>query len=42
MAALTLKYNRRNMLITKFLDVLTHMKGVEVLEKEILIPEEMK
>jgi len=42
MATLAIKYNPKNLVITKFLDALIHMSGVEVLEEEMLTPSEMR
>ena len=42
METFAIKYNPRNIAVSKILDAITHMKGVEVLDKEVLTPEEMK
>ena len=42
METLAIRYNPRNLAITKFLDALIHMSGVEVLEEEVLTASEMK
>ncbi|MCL2041065.1 MAG: hypothetical protein FWG84_03375 [Bacteroidales bacterium] len=42
MATLAIKYNPKNMVVTKFLEALTLMKGVEMLERETLTAEEME
>ena len=43
MATIAIKYNPRNIAVTKMLDAITHIKGVErVYPENELSPEEMK
>ena len=42
MATLTIKYNAKNQYLTKMLEAITQMQGVEVLEEETLTAAEMK
>ena len=42
MATLTIKYNAKNQYLTKMLEAISQMQGVEVLEEDILTPAEIK
>ena len=42
MATLTIKYNTKNQYLTKMLEAISQMQGVEVLEEDILTPAEIK
>ena len=41
MATVTIKYDPKNVIFTKILEAISHINGVEILEKEVLTPEEM-
>ena len=42
MATVTIKYDTESVVFTKILEAVSHIKGVEILDKEILSPEEME
>ena len=42
METVTIKYDSRNVIFNKWLDAISYIKGVEILEKEVLTPEEME
>ena len=42
MATLTIRYNKRNVGISKLVEALTHIKGITVLSDDELSTEEMK
>jgi hypothetical protein len=42
METVTIKYDSNSIVFTKMLDAISHMQGVEILDKEVLTPEEMQ
>jgi len=42
MATVTIKYDPQSVIFTKILEAISHINGVEILDKEVLTPDEMK
>jgi hypothetical protein len=42
MATVTIKYDSSSVIFTKMLDAISHIQGVEILDKEVLTLEEMQ
>ena len=42
MATVTIKYDTESVVFTKILEAVSHIKGVEILDKEVIAPEEME